>query len=132
MDDVQQPTERTLIRLDMVTKPKARPNVNFAQGIVYMPQEYEHWRQDMLRELVSKGLTRGPSLTMPLELDCRFGRDFTEFQLYPSPIERPAGIRGDLDNLLGGFMETLQDAAIIQNDSQITQIRSQLWKDTNE
>ena len=124
--------EQELIQLHLATKPKARPNVNFTQGIVYMPQDYEDWRQDMLREFVARGLTKGPSLTMPLRLDVNFGRDFTEFQLYPSPIERPTGIRGDIDNLLGGFMETLQDAGIIVNDSQITQIRSQLWKDTDD
>ena len=120
-----------LVRIPLATKPKARPNVNFAQGIVYMPPKYEEWRQHMLRELVAQGLTKGPPLTMPLRLDVNFGRDFTEFQLYPSPIERPTGIRGDLDNLLGGFMETLQDAGVIVNDSQITQIRSQLWRDND-
>ena len=83
----------------------------------------------MVSVLVAKGLTRGAPLTMPLRLDVNFGKDFTEWQLYPVPFERPTGIRGDLDNLLGGFMETLQDAGVIENDSQIIQVRSQLWRD---
>ena len=128
MDDVQQPTDE-LIRMELATMPKARPNVNFTQGIVYMPKEYEDWRQTMLSELVAQGLTRGAALTMPLRLDVNFGKDFTEWQVYPAPFERPAGIRGDLDNLLGGFMETLQDAGVIENDSQFVQVRSQLWRD---
>ena len=126
MGNLQQPAGE-LIHLDLATKPKARPNVNFSKGIVYMPPAYEEWRENMVAELLTSVVPRGPTPDGPMFLECRFGRDFTDFQIYKADVDRPTGVRGDLDNLLGGFMETLQDAGIIINDSQIIQASTQLW-----
>jgi len=66
-------------------------------------------------------------LDMPLRLEAGFGTDYIDFQLFPldADHQRPKWVTADIDNLVGGFMDALQDHGLIANDKLI--VEAELW-----
>ena len=85
-------------------KPKARPRVT-SRG-VHMPQEYQDWRE-MFGHLLRA--ERAPT----------FGAAPVEVHL---ELDRPTHVRGDIDNLIGGVLEVLEDTHVVDNDKQIVKV----------
>ncbi len=99
------------------TKPKPRPRVTAKN--TYMPKEYMQWKKDIADFIALQGPHR--QLVRPLSLIVRFGSHdtFVELVEYDTDFVRSKYVKGDIDNLLGGLMDALQDAELIMNDNQV-------------
>ncbi len=99
------------------TMPKARPRVT--KNNTYMPPKYAQWKKDVA-EYIGIQYPR-TQLVRPLSLVVNFGSEETYVELveYDTDFKRSKYVRGDIDNLLGGLMDALQDSGLMANDSQV-------------
>ena len=100
-------------------KPKARPRVT-SRG-VHMPQEYQDWRE-MFGHLLRA--ERAPTFgAAPVEVHLEFDTDEVAITIQEIPdAHRPTHVRGDIDNLIGGVLEVLEDIHVVDNDKQIVKV----------
>lgn len=111
-------TEPFTIVIPWPGKPKARPRVT-SNG-TFMPPEYMEWKQNIVDLLAyDKRIVEGY---------CHLEMEFTKLEVFVRVIpitydyQRDKGVRGDLDNLVGGVMDALQDAGLIDNDERVVGI----------
>ena len=114
-----------MIRIPLRGKPKPRPRVT-SHG-TYMDKKYTDWKIDVAEELAVQGI-KEPSIEGNLKLILRFGTDFIDIQLLKIVEVRAKHVRADVDNLIGGVMDALQDAGIIVNDAQIVAVEAVTWE----
>ena len=136
MSDFQTAEDLLLIQIPFTGQPKPRPRV-VAGGHAYMPTHYTEWKEAIAANLQTQGLVggsgyiyQGEQITQPVKLYARFSSDTIGLQLVAVPIVRPKYVRGDLDNLVGGLMDALQDAGILSNDSLVVSIDAEVGPDT--
>jgi Holliday junction resolvase RusA-like endonuclease len=104
--------------------PKARPRTNTKTGDVYMPVDYQEWRRDFAMLLKSE-ITRGDyprKHAGPVEVYLSFYPHGVRIQVMDSMTVRRKHVRGDIDNLIGGVMEVLEDTQVVTNDSKIHRV----------
>ena len=102
-------------------EPKARPRVT-KTGHAYMPKKYAEWKSGLATIVGSRFRAEGNRpLEGPLKLEVDITKGVWGFRLTELESKERFG-RADLDNLVGGVMDMLQDAGVIKNDSQIEAI----------
>lgn len=102
--------------------PKARPRSS--GGRVYMSDEYMGWRKDfgtLLKSELTKYRSRRHFLG-PVEVYLSFYPHGVRIQVMESMTVRRKHVRGDIDNLIGGVMEVLEDTEVVTNDSKIHRV----------
>ena len=115
-------TREGFIRLPIRGMPKKRPKVT--RNGTYMPKEYVQWKKDVAAEMVAAGVEQA-GIEMPIELEVVFGEDYIEFQLFPYEAHKRAKhVTADIDNLVGGLMDALEQGGVIANDKQIVRIKA--------
>jgi len=108
-------------------KPKARPRVG-VNNKPFMPAKYMAWKEELGHELQRHGLT-DLQLDNSMSLEVVFGTEGMWIQLRPVPeFTRPKHVRADIDNLIGGLMDGLQDAGVIANDDKIVEVHGWLQR----
>ena len=93
-------------------KPKARPR-GTKHGW-HMPRPYMKWREQVVEAIEEADL---PSFTGRVKVFIRFTKDGFYVEITPSKKDRYGN--ADLDNLVGGVLDALQDAATIENDRDV-------------
>jgi len=96
--------------------PKKRPRVT-TNG-TYMPKEYKEW----------KAAVAGDALSGPVGLVVEFHKEKIVLMAAEAPDITRFG-QADIDNLLGGLMDAMQDSGKIQNDRQITAVQMRFAKE---
>ena len=118
-----------MLYLPVRGKPKARPRV--VDKHAYMPDDYMAFKGKVDSEMRIRGMIPREMVTGPLSLDAVFGTDGMWFQLRPVPGHvRAVHVQADVDNLLGGLMDALQDATVYEDDKQIVEVHG--WIDRRE
>ncbi len=92
-------------------KPKARPRGGRSW---YMPRPYMEWREQVVEAIKAEDLK---GLTGRVKVFMRFTRD--DFYVEILPSEKGRYGNADLDNLVGGVLDALQDAQAIENDRDV-------------
>jgi Holliday junction resolvase RusA-like endonuclease len=104
-------------------KPKARPRVT--KNGTFMPKDYQEWKKQVIEFLQATQYTG--TITDPFMIDLLFGSETVEITITElSGFKRAKYVRADLDNLIGGVLDALQDAEIIKNDSQAVSVRADI------
>ena len=105
-----------MIRIPFRGKPKPRPRVD--RKATHNPTEYTEWKQDVVDFLARQALARAETpIDFPVQLRVSFTSDSIYFQLYElESVKRPKHVRADLDNLVGGLMDALQEAGVVVDD----------------
>ena len=104
-----------------VPKPRPRVTVNGT----YMPKEYTEWKAAVAEVVAAK---RVAVLSGPLSLMVRFKKESVEVIM--SEGAPPRFGQGDIDNLVGGLMDALQDAGCFKNDIQVARLQAEIVKET--
>lgn len=112
------------LSLPWKAKPKPRPRVTQDGQHTYMDKEYVEWKEAVGEVVVAQRL---PVLSGPLSLVVKFYSDRVELML--SEGAPPRFGQGDIDNLLGGLMDALQEAGVYKNDIQIARIQAEIVKE---
>jgi Holliday junction resolvase RusA-like endonuclease len=102
--------------------PKARPRVTI-KG-TFMPPEYAEWRKDfgtLLKSALNKAKGEHKFIG-PVEVYLSFYPHGVRIQVMDSMTVRRKHVRGDIDNLVGGVMEVLEDIKVVTNDSMIHRV----------
>jgi Holliday junction resolvase RusA-like endonuclease len=99
-------------------KPKARPRVT--KNGTFMPADYRAWREEFGWLLKAE---KPPHFTGSVELHLGFHTDGVQIVMTElDDATRPKHVRADLDNLIGGVMEILEDVGIVDNDRQVVMV----------
>jgi Holliday junction resolvase RusA-like endonuclease len=89
-----------------------------------MEPEYMEWRKDfgklLKSEITKAGSSRG--FLGPVEVYLSFYPHGVRIQVMDSMTVRRKHVRGDIDNLVGGVMEVLEDIKVVTNDSMIHRV----------
>lgn len=93
--------------------PASRPRVT--RGHAYYPKRYSSW----LEQASWQVRACGKRVDGPVRLIVVFRRDSVEVDVLPG-VERPSGLRFDLDNALKGVMDCLQAGGVLKDDAQVT------------
>ena len=121
-------------------KPKARPRTT-KSGHAYMPKDYMKWREDF-GVLLKSEIARVRSqrrMVGPVELYLSFYAHGVRIQIVEATSIRRKHVRADIDNLIGGVMEVLEDMEVVTNDSKVHRVvanvadnvKEEGWKPTN-
>jgi Holliday junction resolvase RusA-like endonuclease len=97
---------------------KVKPRPRVTKNGTFMPKPYVDWKKEVVTYLQSQPSVK--TLQGPVSLLVKFLPDKIEMMIAESPVDRHG--RGDIDNLLGGLMDALQDAEVYKNDSQIQRV----------
>ena len=106
-------------------KPKPRPRVTQGGQHTYMDKDYVEWKENVGEVVAAAGVG---VLSGPLSLMVKFYKDRVELML--SEGAPPRHGQGDIDNLLGGLMDALQDAGCYKNAIQIARIQAEIVKES--
>ncbi len=79
-----------------------------------MPRPYMEWREQVVEAIKEADL---PSFTSQVEVTMWFSRD--SFTVVIDPRDEDRYGNADLDNLVGGVLDALQDATTIENDRDV-------------
>jgi len=104
-------------------KSKPRPRVT-SKG-TYNPTEYTEWKRD-IAELLSL-MPEVVGLQGEVGLVIKFHPD--KISVLASQVQIKRFGQNDLDNLVGGLMDALQEAGVYKNDRQVTAIQAQFEKE---
>lgn len=116
--------------------PKERPQV--ASGKAYYTQRYTNFREAVATHLATR--TGVPAnVDVPISLEASFESEGFWLQLRPlvgwrggADVARPKHVRGDLDNLVGGVMDALQDAGVLADDRWVMETHARCWEDEDD
>jgi len=101
--------------------PKARPRFDPRSKRAYHEARYKDWLA-MAGQMIAY-TTRAGYTDDDLLLRCAFGAEGVEVEWLPcSPVKRPKGIQGDVDNLIGSVMDAIQASGRISDDKQFVRI----------
>lgn len=116
--------------------PKERPQIG-SKG-AYYSDRYTSFRQAVAQHLARSG-PLPDQLSNPVSLEASFQTEGFHLQLRPllgwnggASVVRPKHVRGDLDNLIGGVMDALQDAGVLANDSWVMETHARCWADEED
>ncbi len=112
------------IEVPWQAKPKARPNFDSRSKRAYMPDDYMEWKENVADFMALQGL---PSLQGTVGLDVTFKK--SGFIVVASEVKIKRFGQADLDNLLGGVMDAIQDGGGYTNDRQVSAARMQFYKE---
>jgi Holliday junction resolvase RusA-like endonuclease len=119
-------TELPLI-LHIPITPKAMPRPRGKAGqAAYYPKPYQEWRDEigwLLRKNIGE-IGRKHIPKPPWSIHATFGADFITLHISGAASDRPANLRGDLDNYVKALLDVLQDAEIIDDDKHVTAIQA--------
>jgi Holliday junction resolvase RusA-like endonuclease len=117
-----------MVRIPFRGKPKPRPRVD--RSATHNPTEYTEWKQDVVDFLA--GLhSQQLNIDFPMQLRVVFMSDSIYFQLYElENVKRPKYVQGDVDNLVGGLMDALQDTGVVVDDRWILDLEVAAWEET--
>ena len=109
-----------MIRIPLKGKSKPRPRVT--KNGTFMSKPYMQWKKDVASCLTELKVSMN-NFDGPVALEVVFGSTDMWVQVVPVSVERPKGLkRNDLDNLVGGLADALQDCEVIKDDVQIVVI----------
>jgi Holliday junction resolvase RusA-like endonuclease len=92
-----------------------------------MPKDYREWKQNVIEHLVEQGFD-SHAIDYPVRMMVRFNSDSMEVQLFKlRNAKRPKYVRADIDNLVGGLMDALQEAGVVVDDRWILGIEATAW-----
>lgn len=104
--------------------PKARPKVT--RNGTYMPREYTQWKADF-GMLVKAAMNRGEwRQDGRVKMTAEFYKDSVVLTLEDADTERFG--QSDIDNLLGGVMDAIQEAGVIKNDRDVVEVHGTMVK----
>ena len=111
----------------MPGKPKPRPKFNTRTGTVYMPKDFEEWREAFGWELAK---LRPPRFDGPVHVILHFSKDGVDIDIFslPDDVKREPKVRGDIDNLIGGVMEVMQDIEVVGNDRDVLVVKASAYR----
>jgi Holliday junction resolvase RusA-like endonuclease len=118
--------------LPWTSKPKARPRVT--KNGTFMPHDYTEWK-DNVAEYISLAATASDThFSGPVSLMCTFYEGGTILTILPMDegYQRAKHVRADIDNLIGGIMDAMQESGIIDNDSQIVTVHGMVQNRNEE
>ena len=104
-------------------KPKPRPRTT-KSGHAYMPKDYMKWREDfgiLLKSEIARVKSQRRTIG-PVELYLSFYAHGVRIQMVEVRSVRRKHVRGDVDNLVGGVMEVLEDIEVVTNDSKVHRV----------
>lgn len=105
----------TTILLPGKTVPKQRPRFNRKTGTTYTDPGYREWLDAAAWEAKSQWL--GTVIDTPVAVQFDVTKEGLTMKIEPMSRKRPAGLTGDLDNLIGSGMDALQQGGVLANDS---------------
>ncbi len=104
--------------------PASRPRV--VDGHAYTSERYRAWKQ----EAAWRAHRQHPdTLEGPVRLEIAVYGNGVRVEIQPSHTPRPKGIRGDLDNVVKGVADALQDGLVLRNDRQVHEIVARFGED---
>ena len=112
------------IEVPWAAKSKARPNFNSEQKRAFMPKEYREWKESVAEFI---GYQNVPSLVGAVGMDIEFRK--SGFVVVASETKLKRFGRSDIDNLIGGVMDAVQDGGGYKDDRQVSGIRAQFNKE---
>jgi Holliday junction resolvase RusA-like endonuclease len=99
-------------------QPKKRPVVT--KNGTFMPKRYKEWRTRMAQYLA---IGHSVPFSDEVHLTVVFNSHSTEVTVTEADKTAPKYLRQtDIDNLIGGVMDALQESGVIINDRQITRV----------
>ena len=104
-------------------QPKPRPRTT-KSGHAYMPKDYMKWREDfgiLLKSEIARVKSQRRMIG-PVELYLSFYAHGVRIQMVEVRSVRRKHVRGDVDNLVGGVMEVLEDIEVVTNDSKVHRV----------
>jgi Holliday junction resolvase RusA-like endonuclease len=97
--------------------PASRPRVT--KGHAYYPKRYADW----LEAAAWQARSRCKPVDGAVAVSVVVRRDSIEVEIVPSKVQRPSGLRGDLDNYgAKAVLDALQKGGVLVNDSQVTEL----------
>jgi Holliday junction resolvase RusA-like endonuclease len=115
--------------------PKERPQVG-KKG-AYYTERYLTFRQEVARELKAAKIKQ-MEIDYPVSIEAQFRSGGFHMQIRPIvgwenyTIERPTHVRGDVDNMLGGVMDALQDYGLLHDDKHVLESHVRVWDQYEE
>ena len=110
-----------IVRIPYPAQPKARPRVT-SRG-TYMPKPYTVWKENVATVM---GLRMKP-LTGRVAVSMVFHSDY--FTVSVNKTEKERFGRADIDNMIGGVLDALQDAGVIENDRDVVWVEGVFAQD---
>lgn len=112
--------ERERLKFDDIyifdVHPLACPRPRFTKyGRPYMPPKYVLWKKEIIRQIKDRKL---PFYDKPISMDIEFWF-YSENKAWGYHIQRP-----DIDNLIKGLLDAMQDGEMIQDDCIVHTIRA--------
>jgi len=109
-----------MIRIPLTGKSKPRPAVSNKRA--YMPKEYMEWKVAVGQALKELKVP-ADEYEGAVALEVIFGRYDMWVQVVPVNDTKPKGLkRNDIDNLVGGVMDALENYGIYKNDAQVVSL----------
>lgn len=98
--------------------PASRPRVS--KGHAYYSKRYQEWKEQAAWQVcaVGKRIDGAVKVTVVVR------RDSIEIDVSPSAVQRPTGVRGDLDNLLKAVLDALVAGGMLADDSQVVELEA--------
>ena len=120
------PARGFTVTIPYPAKPKARPRVTTAYdgtSHTYMPATYTEWKENVANviRLYGKNLSGKVITSMVFHP--------THFTLRVQETEKQRFGRADLDNLVGGVMDAMQDSGVIRDDHDVVWIEAVFAQD---
>ncbi len=87
-----------------------------------MPPKYREWKK-AIAEYVKVQHPR-KQLVRPLRMVIHFRSEetFVELTEFDTDFKRAKYVTGDIDNMLGGVLDALEDSGLIANDKQVVHV----------
>ena len=106
-------------RIAKRARSKPRPRVT-KTGHTYMPPEFQQWREEVGWLMKAGGMR---PVKGPVEVHLTFyGHGFDVTIIPLSGSKRAKYVTGDVDNLIGGVLEVLEDIGIVKNDRDVHRV----------
>lgn len=105
-----------IYRTEIALPPMAKARPRVTRNGAYMPKPYQQWREKFVILSSSPNWTWSDQVCKP----CRNKPKplvYHSFSLYLTIITKSGKMRPDLDNAAGAVLDALQDASVIENDS---------------
>lgn len=98
--------------------PKARPRVT--ENGTYMPPKYVEWKKNVAQYLGYQSRR----VEGPVSLYFIFTEGHVHVRVVPivENYQRDKGVKADIDNLIGGVMDAMEEAGTLVNDSQVVHV----------
>jgi len=107
-------------------KPKGRPRVT--KNGTFMPPDYQAWREEF-GWLLKAARGAEPRMVGNVELHLGFHTDGVQIVLVDkADVMRGKHVQADIDNLICGVMEVLEDVGVVANDKQVVKVIATVYE----